>query len=195
MSSIDQPTVRLVALVGSLRAQSHNRALFNAVTNLAPANVRIDEVPIGRLPLYNQDFETSGLPREVVDFHDRIRDADGVLIFTPEFNYSIPGVLKNALDWGSRPPGQAVWPGKPVVVFGASGGRSGTLRAQMHLRNILVNLGMPQMPKPEYYLAWAGNAIQDGILTDENERKALSETLIAYLGWLAHLRQPVAAGS
>jgi chromate reductase len=195
MSRIDQPTVRLVALVGSLRAQSHNRALFNAVTEIAPANVRIEEVPIGNLPLYNQDLETSGLPQEVVDFHDRIRDADGVLIFTPEFNYSIPGVLKNALDWGSRPPGQAVWPGKPVVVFGASGGRSGTLRAQMHLRNILVNLGMPHMPKPEYYLAWADNAIQNGILTNENERTAISETLTAYLSWLTQLRQPVAVGS
>lgn len=195
MSSIDQPALRLVALVGSLRAKSHNRALFEAVQELAPAGITIEEVAIGNLPLYNQDFETTGLPQEVIEFHDRIREADGVLIFTPEYNYSVPGVLKNALDWGSRPPGQAVWPGKPVVVFGASGGRSGTLRAQLHLRNILVNLGMPQMPKPEYYLAWAGNAIQDGVLTDDNERKAVLDTFNAYLNWLSQLRQPVTAGS
>jgi chromate reductase len=195
MPAIDQPSIRLVAIVGSLRAKSHNRAIFDAVVELAPEHVTIEEAPIGNLPHYNQDFETTGLPQEVVDFHDRIRDADGVLIFTPEYNYSVPGVLKNALDWGSRPPGKAVWPGKPVVVFGASGGRSGTLRAQLHLRNIIANLGMPQMPKPEYYLAWAGNAIHDGVLTDENERNAVLETLTAYLGWLAQLRQPVAAGS
>lgn len=195
MSSVHQLDVRLVAIVGSLRAQSLNRILLDAVRELAPGNVAIDEVAIGNLPLYNQDFEATGLPQEVVDFHDQIRDADGVLIFTPEYNYSIPGVLKNALDWGSRPPGKAVWPGKPVVVFGASGGRSGTLRAQMHLRNILVNLGMPQMPKPEYNLSFAGKAVQDGVLTDEGERKLVLDTFTAYLDWLARIRQPVPAAS
>jgi chromate reductase len=195
MPGIDQPNVRLVAIIGSLRAQSFNRAIFDAVVEQAPEHVRIDEVPIGALPHYNQDLETTGLPEEVVAFHDRIREADGVLIFTPEYNYSIPGPLKNALDWGSRPPGQAVWTGKPVLVFGASGGRSGTLRAQMHLRNILSNLGMPHMPKPEYYLAWAGNAIQNGILTDATERQSLADTLTAYLAWLSQLRQPVVASA
>jgi chromate reductase len=195
MSTSVQPTIHLVALVGSLRAQSHNRALLNAVRELAPANVEIEEIGIGNLPLYNQDLETTGLPAEVVDFHDRIRHADGVLIFTPEYNYSVPGVLKNALDWGSRPPGKAVWPGKPVVVFGASGGRSGTLRMQMHLRNILVNLGMPHLPKPEYYLSFAGNAIVDGVVIDDGEKKLLSDTLTAYLDWLAKIRQPVPAAS
>ncbi len=178
------PPLQLVALIGSLRANSLNRTLFNTARELLPSEVTLTESPIGNLPLFNDDLESSGLPESVVAFRDSIRGCDGVLIFSPEYNYSIPGVLKNALDWGSRPPGQAVLSGKPVMVFGASGGRSGTLRMQMHLRNVLSNLNMPQLPKPEYYLSWAGNAIQNGVLTSEDERVLLQETLVAFLDWL-----------
>ena len=124
MPETTYPPFQLVALIGSLRANSLNRTLFDAARELLPNEVTLSESPIGNLPLFNDDLEGSGLPESVVAFRDSIRGCDGVLIFSPEYNYSIPGGLKNALDWGSRPPGQAVLSGKPVMVFGASGGRS-----------------------------------------------------------------------
>lgn len=186
--------LQLVALVGSLRAASINRAIFEAARDVAPANLSITEAPIGRLPFFDQDLEAS-LPEAVEEFHALIRPADGVLIFTPEYNYSIPGVLKNAIDWGSRPSGNGTLNGKPVMIFGASGGRSGAMRAQMHLRTIVGHLDMPALPKPEYILPFAGRAMEEGRLVDPKERQRLAEMLVTFSGWvrLLKLREEVIA--
>ena len=187
MSTPIPPDLQLVALVGSLRASSINRAIFNATVEVAPANLTIVEAPIGRLPFFDQDLEAS-LPEAVEEFHAQLRAADGVLIFTPEYNYSIPGVLKNAIDWGSRPSGNGSLNGKPVTIFGASGGRSGTMRAQMHLRTIVGHLDMPAMPKPEYILPFAGRAMEDGRLVDSEERQRLADMLVKFSDWVRLLK-------
>lgn len=194
MSIPVQSDVQLVALVGSLRAKSINRAIFEAAVEVAPANLAIIEAPIGRLPFFDQDLEAS-LPEAVEEFHALLRPADGVLVFTPEYNSSIPGVLKNAIDWGSRPSGNGSLNGKPVMIFGASGGRSGTMRAQMHLRTIVGHLDMPAMPKPEYILPFAGRAMEDGRLVDPQERHRLADMLVKFSDWvrLLTLREQVIA--
>jgi chromate reductase, NAD(P)H dehydrogenase (quinone) len=184
-----QADLNLVAIVGSLRAKSINRALFEAAVEVAPAGIAITEAPIGNLPHFNQDLETSPLPAAVEAFHGLIRPADGVLFFTPEYNYSIPGVLKNAIDWGSRPSGHGSLSKKPVMIFGAAGGRSGTMRAQIHLRSILGNLEMHAMPKPEFVLPFAGNAMEDGKFTDAAVRDQLKTMLDAFANWIQLLRQ------
>ena len=181
--------LNLVAIIGSLRAQSINRALFEAAIEVAPAGITITEVPIGNLPHFNQDLETPPLPDSVETFHALIRPADGVLFFTPEYNYSIPGVLKNAIDWGSRPSGNGSLSKKPVMIFGAAGGWSGTMRAQIHLRSILGNLEMLAMPKPEFVLPFAGNAMETGQVTDAAVRDQLHTMLVAFADWIDLLKQ------
>jgi chromate reductase len=189
VSNSIHPDLNLVAIVGSLRAKSINRALFEAAVDVAPAGITITEVPIGHLPHFNQDLETPPLPDAVEAFHALIRPADGVLFFTPEYNYSIPGVLKNAIDWGSRPSGKGSLSKKPVMIFGAAGGRSGTMRAQIHLRSILGNLEMHAMPKPEFVLPFAGNAMEDGRFTDAAVRDQISTMLVAFADWIQLLKQ------
>lgn len=181
--------LNLVAIIGSLRAQSINRALFEAAIEVAPAGITITEVPIRNLPHFNQDLETPPLPDSVETFHALIRPAGGVLFFTPEYNYSIPGVLKNAIDWGSRPSGNGSLSKKPVMIFGAAGGRSGTMRAQIHLRSILGNLEMLAMPKPEFVLPFAGNAMETGQVTDAAVRDQLHKMLVAFADWIDLLKQ------
>jgi chromate reductase, NAD(P)H dehydrogenase (quinone) len=184
-----QSGLNLVGIVASLRAKSMNRALFKAAIEVAPAGITITEVPIGNLPHFNQDPETPPLPAAVEEFHAAIRPADGVLFFTPEYNYSIPGVLKNAIDWGSRPAGSGSLNKKPVMIFGAAGGRSGTMRAQIHLRSILCNLEMHAMPKPEFVLPFAGNAMENGQFTDASVRDQLKAMLDAFASWVQLLKQ------
>lgn len=189
MSNPLHADLNLVAIIGSLRAQSINRALFETAVEVAPAGITIIEVPIGTLPLFNQDLEASPLPEPVEAFHAAIRPADGVLFFTPEYNYSIPGVLKNAIDWGSRPSGYGSLNKKPVMIFGAAGGRSGTMRAQIHLRSILGNLEMHAMPKPEFVLPFAGSAMEDGRVTDTAVRDQITNMLAAFVDWVLLLKQ------
>ena len=151
--------IQVAIVVGSLRKDSMNRRLARAIMQMAPDGVHFQEVPIGELPLYNQDADGQEVAA-VQQFRAALRDVDGVLFVTPEYNRSIPGVLKNALDQGSRPYGHSVWDGKPAAVVGMSPGAIGTALAQQHLRNILAYLNMPTLGQPEMFLQY-----QDGFFT------------------------------
>lgn len=142
---------RIAVLVGSLRQESFNRQLANALIRLAPSDLIFEQVEIGDLPLYNQDADAN--PSEaVLRFKEKIKSANGLLFVTPEYNRSIPGVLKNALDQGSRPYGQNSWSGLPAGVVGISIGAIGTALAQQHLRNVLTFLDVPTLQQPEIFL-------------------------------------------
>lgn len=144
-------TFRIAVLVGSIRRESLNRKLAEALIRLAPTDFSFHHLKIDDLPLYNQDDEEH--PTEVVQrLRREITEADGLMIVTPEYNRSVPGVLKNAIDHGSRPYGQNAWAGKPAGIIGVSSGACGTAMAQQHLRNILAVLDVPTMAQPEGYI-------------------------------------------
>lgn len=166
---------KIIGLIGSLRKGSFNRMLMEATKQLAPQGVMVEIAEIGNLPLFNQDFEAN-YPKEAQELKDKIRAADSVIIATPEYNRSIPGVLKNALDWTSRPYGQSVWPGKPVAVMGASGGPIGTALAQAHLKQILLYLDANVLGQPEFFLGGApGKFDKDGKLIDEATKQHIAK--------------------
>lgn len=142
---------KIAVVVGSLRKDSFNLKLANALAKMAPAEFSFHHVVIGDLPLYNQDDDANQAPA-VKRMKAEIAESQGVLFFTPEYNRSVPGVLKNALDHGSRPYGQSVWGGKPAAVLGVSVGAIGTALAQQHLRNITAYLDMPTLGQPEIFL-------------------------------------------
>ena len=176
----------VVAFAGSLRAKSYNRALARAVRDLAPRtlSVRIEE--IDAIPLYNFDVEQAAFPEPVARLKAAIRAADGTLVVTPEHNFSMSGVLKNAIDWISRPPGDAALRGKPVGVLGATPGLAGTARAQMHLRTVLVNLNAIVMPQPAVLIPRANEKFDAaGRLTDEETAKHIRAYLSAFAQWIA----------
>src|SRR6185312_4378618 len=141
---------KVAVLVGSIRPNSTNLQFARAIEKLALGRLQFDFLEIGNLPFYDETLWENP-PTSVVDLKDRIRAADAVLFVTPEFNRSIPGVLKNAIDWPSRPFGKSVWEGKPAAIVGATGGATGTAQAQAHLRSILVVLGVILMGRPEVY--------------------------------------------
>ncbi|MGI9415489.1 MAG: NADPH-dependent FMN reductase, partial [Hyphomicrobiales bacterium] len=132
-------TYKILGIAGSLREKSFNRALLAAARDMAPDGMTIEIGDISAIPLYNEDVRTAGFPDAAMEFGRRISEADGVLIATPEYNYSVPGVLKNAIDWASRLPDQP-FKDKPVAIMGAAAGRLGTARAQYHLRQVFVFL-------------------------------------------------------
>jgi len=167
---------QIAVVVGSLREASLNRQLATAVASLVPAEFSFRQVEIGDLPLYNQDQDDSP-SASVTRFRDEIRAADGVLFVTPEYNRSIPGVLKNAIDLGSRPYGQSVWGGKPAGVIGVSIGVIGTSLAQQHLRNILAYLDMPTLGQPEAFIQ-----AKDGLFDAEGNIGAGSRSFLQ--GWI-----------
>src|SRR5712691_1249932 len=148
-------TLRVVGICGSLRAQSYNRALLRAAHELAPPGMQIADFDIAPLPPYNQDVESVGIPEPVAALKRAIGDADGLLIASPEYNYGIPGVLKNAIDWASRPPGKSPLNGKPAAIMGASMGTGGTIRAQLQLRQAFLFTDTPVLSRPEVYVARA----------------------------------------
>lgn len=171
----------IAVIVGSLRKESLNRRLAGAVAALAPADFTFEPVSIGELPLYDQDKETRP-PESVKALQAAITAASGVLFVTPEYNRSIPGVLKNAIDHGSRPYGQSVWKGKPTGVMGASPGAPGTSMAQQHLRNMLSYLDMPTLGQPEVYLqVTEGMFDGEGELADEGTKKFLAGWMKAFV--------------
>jgi chromate reductase len=176
--------IQVAALVGSLRQQSMNRALMRTSMLLAPEHMHIYEVVIDRLPFFNEDLEHQGDPPPVAELKAELARADAVLIFTPEYCYSIPGVLKNALDWASRPERRSALKGKPVGMMGAAIGRSGTMRAQLHLRQICVQLGAVPMPAPEVYVTFGDgkfNAL--GELTDTSSLDSVRALLRSLEEW------------
>src|SRR5689334_24716596 len=152
----------VAVFVGSLRKDSFNRKLANALVMLAPASLKLEIVEIGALALYNQDDDVPGkVPSAWQGFRDRVKAADAVLFVTPEYNRSVPGVLKNAIDVGSRPYGQSAWSRKPAGVISVSPGAIGGFGANHHLRQSLVFLDMPAMPQPEAYIGGAATLFDD----------------------------------
>jgi chromate reductase len=177
-------------LVGSLRRESLNRKMANALMRLAPASLRLSVVEIGDLPLYNQDREATP-PTEWTAFRERIKAADAVLFVTPEYNRSMPGGLKNALDVGSRPSGQSAWSGKPGAIVTVSPGALGGFGANHHLRQSLVGVGVPTMPQPEAYIGSAGDLFDaDGAIAKEGARKFMEGFMDAFAAWVATNARP-----
>jgi chromate reductase len=165
----------IAVIAGSLRRESFNRKTAHALAELAPEALKLELVEIGGLPLYNQDLEES-LPPQWASFRERIRRADGVLFVTPEYNRSIPGVLKNAIDVASRPYGKAAWQKKPGAVVSVTPGALGAFGANHHLRQSCVFLDVPMMQQPEAYVAHAGDLFDEaGRLTNESTRKFLAD--------------------
>jgi len=171
--------IQILGVVGSLRKDSFNAFALKAAQELMPDGTRLELIELHGIPVFNQDDEMAP-PPAVVEFKRRIRAADGILFGTPEYNYSLPGGLKNAIDWASRPYGDNAWRGKPAAVMGASVGNLGTARAQYHLRQILVTLDMPVVNQPEVMIGNAAQRFeQDGRLSDEPTRKIIRKLLLA----------------
>jgi len=181
-------TIRVLGFAGSLRKASYNGAVLRAALDLAPAEMTLETFDLHGIPLYDGDVEAQGLPQSVRTFRERIAAADALLIVTPEYNYSMAGVLKNAIDWASRPPDQP-FRGKPVAIAGASVGGFGTARAQYHLRQTCVYLDMLPLNKPEVFVSAAHQKVDaEGRLADEPSREALRALLQALVAWTRRLR-------
>ena len=175
--------LRVLCLPGSLRAVSLNLALARAAVEVAPQDVDVTLHTLTDVPLYDGDVEASGLPAGVTALRDAVAGSDALLICTPEYNSSIPGVLKNAIDWLSRPPRPTPLDGLPVALAGASPGGFGTIRSQTHLRQVLQFTGALTLAKPELYVSRASGLFTDGRLTDEATRDRLRELLEALAPW------------
>jgi chromate reductase len=176
--------LRFLGFAGSLRRASYNRGLIRAAAELAPAGITVATFDLGDVPLYNQDVEDAGEPAAVVAFKQALAQADALLVATPEYNHGVPGVLKNAIDWASRPRVTSPLLDKAVAVTGASPGRGSTARAQAQLRDAFVFTGACVMPLPELLVGNAGeNFDRDGNLTDPAVRAALSELIAALGAW------------
>lgn len=181
-------TVRILGIAGSLRRGSFNVATLRTAQELAPSGVTIDIFDIAPIPLYNEDVRQQGFPAPVEDLRARIKSADGLLIVTPEYNYSIPGVLKNAIDWASRPPDQP-FDGKPIGVMGASVGTHGSSRAQYHLRQCFVFLNGLVMNRPEVMIPTAQTKFDaDGKLADQATRDFITAHLAEFKDWVLRLK-------
>ena len=177
-------TTRNVAvLVGSLRKDSFNRRMANALRELAPEGLKLEIVEIGALPHYNADLETN-VPPAWQEFRDRIRAVDALLFVTPEYNRSVPGVLKNAIDVGSRPYGKSVWDGKPGAMISVSPGAIGAFGANHHLRQSFVFLNVPAMQQPEAYIGGADKLFEGERLTSESTREFITKYLQAFATWI-----------
>ena len=185
---------RIVAFAGSLRRRSFNRALIRAAQELAPDGMAIDLIEIAGLPFYNADVESDGDPQSVETFKASLREADGLLIATPEYNDGIPGVLTNAIDWGSRLPGRSPLAGKPVALMGASPSQIGTARAQLHLRQLLSHVQARVLPPPELLVASAHEQFDADLrLTHDATRRVLAQLLERFSRWIARERAAVEA--
>jgi len=179
--------VHILGIAGSLRRASYNRAALRAARDLVPDNAKLDIFELDGIPCFNQDDELQP-PARVIELKTRVRAADAILFVTPEYNYSIPGVLKNAIDWASRPYGDSAWTGKPVAVMGASIGMFGTARAQYHLRQVFVFLNMHPLNQPEVMIAKAAERFDaNGNLTDEKTKDLIRQLLQDLLAWTRQL--------
>jgi len=175
--------VTILGFAGSLRKASYNRSLLRAAAELVPKDAKIEVFDLEGIPVFNQDFENRP-PEKAKEFKRKIRAADAILIATPEYNYSIPGVLKNAIDWASRPYPDNAFDGKPVAIMGASIGMLGTSRAQYHLRQCFVFLNMYPINKPEVMVPFAPDKFdENGNLKDEQTKNRVAELLDALVGW------------
>lgn len=182
-------TVTILGFAGSLRKNSYNKALLRAALELVPNTAELEIFDLEGIPPLNQDYEDDP-PKKVKEFKEKIKNADAVLIATPEYNYSIPGVLKNAIDWASRPYGDNAFEGKPVAIMSASGGMLGGARAQYHLRQTFVFLDMHPINRPEVIVTFAGEKIDEkGRVKDEKTLQKIKELLESLVAWTRRLKQ------
>jgi chromate reductase len=176
---------RIAVLIGSLRRDSFNRKMANALMAIAPSGLALAEVPIGDLPHYNSDLEGANVPAAWAAFRQSIRTVDAVLFVTPEYNRSVPGVLKNAIDVGSRPYGSSVWSGKPGAIISVSPGAIGGFGANHHLRQSFVFLDMLPLQQPEAYIGNAGKLFAaDGSIAVPETRDFVAKYLDAFAKWI-----------
>jgi chromate reductase len=181
-------TLKILGIAGSLRKASYNKGALRAAQQLAPPNSMIEIYDLEGIPLYNGDIENPPPPK-VADFKAKIRAADAILFATPEYNCSVPGVLKNAIDWASRPYGDNAWENKPVAIMGATPGMLGTVRAQYHLRQSFVFLNMHPLNRPEVMIANADDRFdENGNLTDEKTRDHIRKLVAALVEWTKQLK-------
>lgn len=177
-------TKQIGVLVGSLRKESFNRKMAQALTRMQPDSLKLEIVEIGQLPMYNQDLDESP-PKEWVEFRERIRGYDGILFVTPEYNRSVPAVLKNAIDVGSRPYGKSVWNGKPAAVMSVSPSAMGGFGSNHHLRQSLVFLNMPVMQQPEAYVGGADKIFGErGEISVDKTREFVQGFIRSYAAWV-----------
>jgi chromate reductase, NAD(P)H dehydrogenase (quinone) len=182
-------TIKVLGIAGSLREGSFNRGTLRAAKEMAPEGMEIEIFELGGIPGFNQDQEANP-PEKAAELKRKAREADAIIFVTPEYNYSIPGVLKNAIDWASRPYGDSAWDGKPAAIMGASGGAIATARAQYDLRKMMVFLNMYPLNQPEVMIGNAGEKFDDkGELTDEKTREFIKKQLDALLEWTRRLSQ------
>jgi chromate reductase len=180
---------RVIGIAGSLRRGSLNRSLLRAARELAPARLQVDIHDLADVPLYNQDVEDAGTPPPVAALRDEVRRADGLLIATPEYNHGVPGVLKNAVDWLSRPPRQSALNAKPLALIGASPGMTGTARGQTQLRQAFEFTNSYAMLQPEVLVGRANEKFDAaGTLTDDATRVHLARFLEHFVAWIAALQ-------
>jgi chromate reductase, NAD(P)H dehydrogenase (quinone) len=185
---VDKP-IRILGFAGSLRQNSYNKALLRVAVQLAPKNTVIETFDLEGIPQFNQDLETLP-PQKVKEFKEKIKEADAILIATPEYNYSIPGVLKNAIDWASRPYSDNAFNEKPVAIMGASTGMLGTARAQYHLRQTFVFLNMHPINRPEVFVSYAQEKFdENGKLKDEKTQQQIAKQLENLVSWTMKLRK------
>ena len=181
-------SIVIAAFSGSLRKDSYTTQLVKAFGQLAPEGVDFRLIPIGDLPLINQDLEAA-LPQAVKDLHDSIAAADAIVLATPEYNRSYSPVLKNALDWGSRPQGQNKWDKKPVAVMGCTPYALGAFGAVNHLRQVLVYLNMYALQQPEFYLSNAADKFDaQGALKDEETREMMTKLWSVFMEWISKVK-------
>lgn len=182
--------IRILGIAGSLRQESYNRGALRAATELVPEGATIEIFELDGIPGFNQDEEQNP-PEKVAELKRRIREADAILFVTPEYNYSIPGVLKNAIDWASRPYGDSAWNEKPAAIMGASIGGIATARAQYHLRQMMVFLNMFPVNQPEVMIGNASEKFDEqGNLTDETTKDFIRQLLQNLLDWTRRIGQP-----
>lgn len=179
---------RIVAFSGSLRKDSYNSGLLRAANELKPGNMEFEEMEIFNLPLYDDDIKAQGFPEPVKFLGEKITAADGLLFALPEYNFSVPGVLKNAIDWVSRISPQP-FNEKPTAIMGASTGMLGTARAQLHFRQIALFVNMFVMIKPEIFVSFAKDKFDnEGNLKDEKTRELIKTFLISFNSWIDKLK-------
>ncbi len=179
--------IKILGFAGSLRKGSYNKALLRAALELLPGDASLEIFDLEGIPPYNQDLDNN-MPEKVKEFKRKIKAADAILIATPEYNYSVPGVLKNAIDWASRPPGDNSWDDKPVAIMSASIGMIAGARAQYHLRQTCVYINMHPLNRPEVMVPFVADKVDaNGRVTDAKTREKVKELLVALAAWTRRL--------
>jgi chromate reductase, NAD(P)H dehydrogenase (quinone) len=190
MATASVPSITVLGIAGSLRRASYNRGLIRAAIEVAPTGTRVLAYDLAGIPMFNSDVEADGDPPPVADFKRAIAGADALLIATPEYNHCVPGVLKNAIDWASRPARRSVLTSKPVAIMGASTGRGATARAQAHLRDGLAYTNGLVLPLPEVLVGLASEKFDDdGNLADQETRVEVRELLVSLAAWTRRLQR------